>query len=209
VVFGTGATSATPVAAGLYAPDVGLATGIACGAGTESYGGAQLCRIVAANPVGGTGPLFSSTLPQAIDFGTVAPGSFAELSFDISNNPLIGAVGTNITDLSLLSLQFSNAAFSGSGFTPTLVLGDGDMVSLLLRFTPGSSAASLGTLTIGTDQGASFGSTGQSFTFSLLGNSAVPEPGTWLLLFTGFLGIGGLSRRRRARSAPRRAPQQA
>ncbi len=42
-----------------------------------------------------------------------------------------------------------------------------------------------------------FGSTGNSFEIAAIGASSVPEPATWAMLLTGFVGLGGMLRSRK------------
>jgi hypothetical protein len=196
----SGMTTQLAAEPGYYVPLPGSANGIACGAGTESYGGAELCRIVSPLANSGTGPNLVASQPSSIDFGSVRLGSSATQLLTLSNLPLLGAIGSGITDLSLLSFTLSGSDFAASGLVPTLVLGDGDNVQLSLIFTPTALGNRFGLLSIQTDQTASFGASGDVFRFDLTGQGAVPEPGTWMMLLTGFLGIGAVSRRKAART---------
>jgi hypothetical protein len=201
-VSNSGSTSQETAAAGFYVPFAGSAAGIACGSGTESYGGAELCRITNPLATGGTGPNFVASEGSMINFGTVRLGSSSTVLLSLGNMPAISAIGFGITDLTLLSLSLNGGDFSRSGITPGLVLGDGDTAMLSLQFSPSALGLRSGLLTIQTDHTASFGGVGDAFSFTLSGQGAVPEPGTWMLLLTGFLGIGLIRRRQSGRTSP-------
>jgi hypothetical protein len=86
--------------------------------------------------------------------------------------------------------------FSLSGFSLGSVLSKGEWEDLTVNFTPTSSGLKTATLRLITDQGTAFGSTGDSFLFTLQGN-AVPEPSTlaiWSLLGAA-VGVGAWRRR--------------
>lgn len=201
-VSNSGSTFQEMAGAGFYVPFAGSASGTACGSGTESYGGAELCRITSLMATGGTGPNFVASEGGMINFGTVQLGNSATVLLSLGNMPPISAVGFGITDLTLLSVSLTGDDFSSLGITPGLVLGDGANVMLSLRFSPSALGFRSGLLTIQTDQTASFGGTGDAFSFNLSGQGAVPEPGTWMLLLTGFLGIGLIRRRQSGRTSP-------
>ncbi len=203
----SGSTAQLAVGGGFYAPMPASTMGIPCGIGTESYGAAELCRVVSLSAIGGTGPNLVASQASPIDFGTIRLGSSATIFLSLSNLPLISAQGPGITDLTLHSALLSGADFTAMGFTPGMVLGDGGQVMLSLSFTPTALGLRGGLLSIQTDQTASFGGTGDTFSFTLSGMGAVPEPASWMMLLTGFLGIGLIRRRQSARtSPPARAP---
>lgn len=136
----------------------------------------------------GVGPTFGFS-SSPIDFGSVALGSGASLARTISNLSTDSNGGNlSLTNLTLLSASISgadSAMFSLGTFTPGIVLGQGGLTNLDLHFNPtGSAGNKSATLTFVTDQGTSFGSVGQSFSFSLSGlavgspviAAAMPDP---------------------------------
>ena len=130
----------------------------------------------------GVGPIYDSVPPPGslLDFGDVVIGSNGQLTLDISNISTDPNGGdTTLTDLTLLSAIISGpdmAEFSIDGFTPGTVLGQGDLLNLILNFDPlFPPGQKFATLTILTDQGAPFGQAGASFVYNLTG-AAVPEP---------------------------------
>jgi hypothetical protein len=204
----SGQSSATAAPAGTYVPLPGAATAIDCPGGVGgsfSYGAATACRAGSFDGDGTVGPNFASNFDPDRVIALSAAG-LPSVSLDIFNSALELGSQPALTDLTLLSFSFSGAdplAFELIGFTPGTVLQvGGGIASLTVSFGPVPPGLYSSTLTFLTDQGASIGEPGQSFSFQLSGNAAVatPEPGT-LGLLGGFVAGLAVLRRRLTRRA--------
>jgi hypothetical protein len=159
----------------------------------------------------GVGPVFASTLngtPLApgslIDFGQVAIGDTAEKLLGIGN------ITTDPGEVALTGLTLLRAVLGGpdagmfslEDFTPGTVIDKGFWDDFELEFSAtGGPVARNATLTIYTDEGAAFGSSGHSFLFNLQASAlAVPEPAS-LLTWSGLGVIGAVMAYRRKRRA--------
>jgi len=119
----------------------------------------------------GVGPEFAGSAPS-LDFGGVEIGGTVERDLTVSNNTPDANLG-QLTHLTLISAQITGpdaGLFTLLGFTPGTVLGKNQSANLSVRFAasapPGPKSA---TLTFLTDQGAAFGTSGQSFGIPLTG----------------------------------------
>jgi hypothetical protein len=214
-----GATSATPASPGYFVPNAGQtsqqaaapgffvplagATGaLACPGGpggSFSYGAATACRAGSFAGANTVGPLFASSADPERSLALEGPVSQAAL--DIFNDTADIASDPDLTGLTLISYSITGPdflLFSLLGFTPGMVLHMGDIAHLRIQFGPVLPGSYSATLSFLTDQGASFGTPGQSFNFQLSGNYAIgtPEPAT-LGLLGGALGLLAALRRRR------------
>ncbi|MBI1370019.1 MAG: choice-of-anchor D domain-containing protein [Planctomycetes bacterium] len=151
----------------------------------------------------GVGPVYDSTpVPSSIiDFGTVGTGAMSTRGLDIFNVTLDLPDDIALTGLSILDALISGPDaddFMVVGFVPG-VIAKGGMLSLTLKFTgdmtDGLHAA---TLSILTDEDASFGGDGNEYQYGLVGNveSAVPMPGAGVI---GLVLAGAAAVRRRRR----------
>lgn len=209
-VAAAGSSSQTPAAAGFYASGAGAIAEIVCPGGpggSFSYGAASACRAGSFTGFDTVGPEFATSL-----------GSKTSIDLDGSGNPLVFSIrnDTNdvasqpeLTDLTLLSYLITGSdapLFSLSGFTPGMVLHMGDFADLSISFAPGSPGSYSAMLTFLTDQGASFASAGQSFSFLLTGTYATPAPAPASLGLIGTALAGLAALRRRWRRRPGRPP---
>ena len=152
----------------------------------------------------GVGPLASANVPfgSAIDFGTISPISTASASLTLDNstssNPFLpeNFIGLTLENFTITGpgAQF----FSLSGFALGEVLGAGESAPMQVQFAPnGTPGAKTATLTFQSDQGAAFGATGETFSFTLTGKAAVPEPTASTLIAFALMGFGMVRRKRR------------
>jgi len=168
---------------------------------TDSAGdGTPLGGTVALNGVG-VGPQFASDAAGgALAFGTMRSGTTRTLSLAISN--LTTDEGSiDLVGLTLLGFKISGtwaSLFSLDNFVDGQVLDKGETVLLRLTYhapdDPGFFDDAM--LTLITDQGAAFGSFGDTFSFALSGGVEVPEP-TSIGIFALAASIGLALRRRR------------
>jgi MYXO-CTERM domain-containing protein len=153
----------------------------------------------------GVGPVFDSPHGTAglLHFGTVLVGDTAGIALDPVNATTDGDLGA-LTDLTLHSMVLGDTTnFGLSGFTPASVLSAGDVLSMLVAFTPSAPGGYFTTLTITTDEEAPFGGSGNVYVFDLEGigqqqpnpGDIVPEPAG---LSIAALAALALRRRRRA-----------
>jgi hypothetical protein len=166
--------------------------------GSFSYGAADACRAGSFSGEGTVGPLFASSADPA---RSLTFASVGQLALDIFNDTDDIATDPNLTALTLISYSITGPdflLFSLLGFTPGMVLHMGDIAHLQIEFGPVLPGSYSATLNFLTDQGASFGMPGQSFSFQLSGNYTIgtPEPAT-LGLLGGALGMLAALRRRR------------
>lgn len=117
----------------------------------------------------GVGPVASSV--PSIDFGNVLYGTNATQALSVNNVTSDGDLG-NLTNLTLLSATIVGpdaSRFSLSGFTPGSVLSAGGSLPLSILFDGNGGTLSNynATLSIVTDQGAAFGTAGQTINISL------------------------------------------
>ena len=153
----------------------------------------------------GVGPLASANVAfgSAIDFGTISPVSTASASLTLDNstssNPFLPE---NFIGLTLENFTITGpdaAFFSLSGFTPGEVLGAGESAPMQVQFAPnGTLGAKTATLTFQSDQSAAFGAPGETFSFTLNGTAAVPEPATSTLIAFGLVCFGMAQRKVRS-----------
>ena len=126
----------------------------------------------------GVGPeLGTPRVPGSlIDFGVVESGQTSLQSLAVRNDTPDGNLG-NVTNLTLLNAIIAGpdaSLFSLGLFTPGTVLSAAEALSLDLVLNPqGQAGAFQATLQLTTDQGAALGTTGQLFTYQLVGSSAM------------------------------------
>ncbi len=119
----------------------------------------------------GVGPMVGLS-PAGLSFGDVPVGQSSDLSLTISNATSDPDLG-NLTDLTLRSAEITGAdasAFTLSGFSAGTVLGKGGSDEVTITFEPSGSGARSATLVLQTDEGASFGGSGQSYSIPLSGS---------------------------------------
>jgi hypothetical protein len=140
---------------------------------------------------------------------------FSEATLKITNNTTdatdLGLTDPTLTDLTIqLDSLLGDSRYSvlddmGDPFSGSVVLSEGDMLELTVRFTADGflpNGAFGGTLNLLTDEGAAFGDTanGTALSFNLAAVQT-PEPGSlacWSLL--ALVGFGFACRRRQRRS---------
>jgi hypothetical protein len=151
----------------------------------------------------GVGPVTSSSvaLGSTLDLGSAAAASLNIINATL-NDPNLPDSLIGLTLESYAITGPDAAMFSLSGFTPGEVLGAGDLADLSIHFsgTPGVGDPQA-TLSVLTDQSASFGSAGQTMTFGLM---ATPEPSTLVFLGIGAISLLGYAWRRRRQQRTQR-----
>ncbi len=202
-VPGSGATAALAAPVGSYVATIGSAAAEPCPADSESYGGSPACRALAEGAVGSTGvasPQFTANAD--FNLGMVGNGP-SSLAFTLQNFSNDLGFADKVSDLTLLSYAFTGldaGFFSLGGFTPGTVLHEGDLLNLLLSFDPTHAGVFSATLQFFTDQYASFGADGKTFSYTVTATvAAVPEPPALALAFSGLGALGWLARRKAQR----------
>ncbi len=142
----------------------------------------------------GVSPVYSSSVAPGsiIDMGSVEAFSSSQYILRIQNITPDSDLG-NLTNLALLSAVISGADasyFSLENFTPGTVLSKNAYFDLVISITHPEWRFIFrnAVLTIYTDQGAAFGASGQSFTYSIKA-LCLPEPSSILMMCFIILGI--------------------
>jgi hypothetical protein len=200
-VDAVGASSATAAAAGFYVRTIGALAASPCAGGSESYGGSPACRAVLET---------ADALPDVVspqfklddgnfDLGTLNGDS--SKSFSIKNDSSELGFADKVSDLTLLSYEITGSEasfFNLSGFTPGMILHEGELSTLVLFVDPSYTGPLSATLQFFTDQFASFGTSGMTFTYQITGTvaSTVPTPASLGLLVSGLGSLTWWSRRK-------------
>ncbi|NLF07841.1 MAG: choice-of-anchor D domain-containing protein [Pirellulaceae bacterium] len=152
----------------------------------------------------GVGPDFFSDLApgSTLDFGLVPQADLKSIFLEISNASTDPNGGdTTLTAMTILGIEITGddaALFSVEGFTPGMILNQGDAFSLEIAYNgTGEHGDRSAVLTILTDEGAAFGLDGNGFVYQV-NASLAPEPGALALLAVAGLFAAGMIRRRRA-----------
>lgn len=153
----------------------------------------------------------------AIKFGLIQAGTMKTLDLDIKNISKDVGFDKSLTGLTLLTASITGAKkdrFSIDGFTPGTVLMPGEDLILHITYSallnPGTFIDAL--LTIGTDEGAEFGSHGNDLVFTLTAGTlpidvvSIAEPATFGLLAGPAIATLAILRRRRDRTTGRSLP---
>jgi hypothetical protein len=146
----------------------------------------------------GVGPQYGGSVVSGgvIDVGTVKLGKSGTADLKISNNSTDPTyLNPALTDLSLLTADIEPPAsgFALGNFVVDTVLSEGVSFDLKIDFSATSLGLQTTDLVITTDQGAAFGSSGETFDYQLVADvipSAIPEPRTWEMLMAGFGFVG-------------------
>lgn len=142
----------------------------------------------------GVGPTFATNMgvhpSTTINLGSTGIYHSAAFHLILSNASTDLGVDSPLTALSLMEISISGpdaTAFSVDGVIPQ-VLFEQQHANLPIHFHPTEVRNYYATLTIKTDQGATSGSAGQTFTYQLTGGGvvAVPEPATLGLAMIDF-----------------------
>jgi len=182
-VASVGEASEEPAPPGTYVPNSGASASDACPGGVGgsfSYGGASACRAGTFTGAGTVSPAFSSNPAQGgnLDFGTISSNATKTLTINITNDVTDPGNLADLTDLTLLDISFGGpdaGVFAVPGFVVGTVVHANDSWLLNVSFMPLVDGSFDGSLRIDTDQFASVGAPGQTFTYTLEGN-AIPEP---------------------------------
>lgn len=172
------AASISPIATppGTYVPEEASTFGLICPQDSTSFGAAPACRsgIISMMNPSTVSPSFDSSygLEETINLGAIDINMTETIDFSIFNSSSDLGYADMLTDLSILSAELSGVnadMFSLNGFMNGTILSELESSSFAINILSMIETSFDVDLTFTTDQFATFGALGQSFTFNFVG----------------------------------------